>query len=75
MAATCEFSGRQLQESLRDQFICGLSTERTQRKLLSQKYTFQQALDTALAEEAAAKDVCDMMVNSAGGRTDSAINN
>ena len=52
LAATCEF-GQFLSEALRDQFVCGIRSESTQRKLLSQERTFKQALQTAIADEIA----------------------
>ena len=60
LASTCGFVGDQIQVNLRDRFICGLRSENMQRKLLSLELTFQQAVDRALAEEAAAKNVKDM---------------
>ena len=35
LAGTCEFTNDQLQDSLRDRFICGLRSEQIKRKLLS----------------------------------------
>ena len=52
LAATCEF-GQFLSEALTDQFVCGICSESTQRKLLSQDRTFEQALQTAIADEIA----------------------
>ena len=52
LAATCEF-GQFFSEALRDQFVCGIRSESTQRKLLSQDRTFEQALQTAIADEIA----------------------
>ncbi|XP_072018271.1 uncharacterized protein [Amphiura filiformis] len=66
MAAFCEFVGDQLEQNLRDRFICGLQSENTQRKLLSRNYTFKEAVDMALAEEAALKDVRDMSARGQG---------
>ena len=60
MAATCDFKGDQLLENLRDRFVCGLLSDRIRTKLLAQNYTFQKALEVALAEEAAEKNVKDM---------------
>ena len=60
LAVYCEFMGNQLQDSLRDRLICGLLSESIQKKLLARNYTFQQALEVALAEEAAARNVRDM---------------
>ena len=60
LAVYCEFTLNQPQDSLRDRLICGLLSESIQKKLLARNYTFQQALDVALAEEAAARNVRDM---------------
>ena len=57
LSSHCEFIGEQLAQSLRDRFICGLQSESTQRKLLAKTYSFQEAVDLAVAEEAAAKDI------------------
>jgi hypothetical protein len=64
MAASCKFVGDQIKESLRDRFICGLASENIQKKLLARNFSFQKAVDIALAEEAAAKDVRDMTATS-----------
>ena len=60
LATHCHFEGDQLKQSMRDRFICGMSSEGIQQKLLSKDYTFDQALNIALAEEAASKQVHDM---------------
>ena len=57
LAGTGEFTNDQLQDSLRDRFICGLRSEQIKRKLLSANYTFQEAVDAAIAQETAQKDV------------------
>ncbi|KAK2566762.1 Transposon Tf2-6 polyprotein [Acropora cervicornis] len=57
LAGTCEITNDQLQDSLRDRFICGLRSEQIKRKLLSANYTFQEAVDAAIAQETAQKDV------------------
>lgn len=56
----CEFTGDHLQQSLHDHFICRLCSEAIQKKLLSDTYNFERAVDIALAEEAATYDVRDM---------------
>jgi len=56
----CEFTGDHLQQSLHDCFICGLDSEAIQKKLLSDTYDFQQAVNLALAKEAASNDVKDI---------------
>lgn len=58
-ASACDF-GNDLSTNLRDRFICGLQSEALQRKLLSEELTFQQALDRAIADEAARKNVQDI---------------
>ena len=51
----CNFANN-LQEHLRDRFVCGLNDERVQQKLLAAKeLTLQTAVDTATAMEAAAR--------------------
>ena len=51
-AATCEF-GTFLERALRDKFVCGLSNDSIQRKLLSEKdLTFEKACQSALSMEA-----------------------
>lgn len=60
MATFCEFTGTQLDEQLRDRFICGLESESLQKKLLSQNRSFKQAVEIALADEAAARNVHDI---------------
>lgn len=57
LAGTCEFTNEQLNESLRDRFICGLHSEQIKQKLLSRNFTFQEAVDTPIVQEAAHKDV------------------
>ena len=60
LAGTCEFTNEQLNDSLRDRFICGLRSEQIKRKLLSTNFTFQEAVDTTIAQETAQKDVRDL---------------
>ena len=50
--STCNF-GDFLTETLRDPFVCGIRNGNTQRKLLSEDRSFEQALQIALADEAA----------------------
>ena len=50
LASTCKF-GRFLGQALRDQLVCGIRNESTQRKLLTQKRNFEQALQTAISHE------------------------
>ena len=50
LSSSCEF-GEFREQALRDQFIVGIKSENTQRKLLSQDRTFQQALQIAIADE------------------------
>ena len=54
LAATCNF-GEFLNCSLRDQFVGGIRNPATQKKLLSEDRTFQEALQVAIADEIAAK--------------------
>ena len=56
----CEY-GDSLKLMLRDRLVCGINHEGIQRRLLSEKYlTFDNALEIALAMEAAAKDTKDL---------------
>ena len=56
LAIHCEF-GEYLDDALRDQLVCGLHAEVTQRRLLTMKnLTLQEAIETALSMEAAEKD-------------------
>ena len=50
--AACNF-GKFLGEALRDQLVCGIRTSNTQRKLLSEDRSFDQAMQMALANEVA----------------------
>ena len=43
--------GEFLGQALRDQLVCGIRSESTQRKLLSQDRDFAQALQIAIADE------------------------
>ena len=54
LASKCAFGGY-LEEALRDRFVCGLRSEPTQRRLLSEAdLTFDSAIDIAQNMEAAA---------------------
>ena len=50
LAGTCEFTNEQLNDNLRDRFICGLRSEHVKQKLLSKDYTFQEAVNEATAQ-------------------------
>lgn len=58
LARRCNFgSFLAIEDALRDRLVCGLQSETTQRRLLSEKdLTFQKACTTAQAMELAAKD-------------------
>ena len=51
LASSCNF-GDFLTEALRDEFVCGIRNGNTQRKLLGEDRSFEQALQIALADEA-----------------------
>jgi len=70
LAGTCEFTNDQLQDSLRDRFIF----QQIKRKLLSANYTFQEAVDAAIAQETAQKDVQALGSNSLGLRSPAGVN-
>ena len=56
LSATCDFGGY-LNEVLRDRFVCGLSNEATQKRLLTeQNLDIAKALEVAQAMEAAQKN-------------------
>ena len=60
LAGTCEFTNEQLNDNLRYRFICGLRSQHVKQKLLSRNFTFQEAVNEAIAQEAARKDVKDI---------------
>ena len=74
LAGTCEFTKEQLGDSLRDRFVCGLRSEQIKRKLLSANHTFQEAVDAAIAQETAQKDVHDLGSNSHGDNSSANVN-
>ena len=56
LAEFCEF-GTNLNDSLRDRFVCGIRAENIQKCLLSEAaLTLEKALEAAQAMETAAKD-------------------
>ena len=63
-----EFTNEQLNDNLRDRFICGLRSQHVKQKLLSKNFTFQEAVNEANAQEAARKDIKDI-ADSYGGET------
>ena len=67
LAGTCEYMNEQLNDNLRNHFICGLHSH-VKQKLLSRNFTFQEAVNEAIAQEAARKDVKDI-ADSHGGET------
>ena len=60
LAGTCELTNEQLNDNLRDRFICGLRSQHVKQKLLSRNLTFQEAVNEAIAQEVACKDVKDI---------------
>ena len=60
LAGRCEFINEQLNDNLSDHFICGLHSQHVKQKLLSKNFTFQEAVNEAIAQEAARKDVKDI---------------
>ena len=63
----------QLNEGLRDRYNCGLRLEEIKRKLLSADYTFQEAVDAAIAHEAAQRDVRDLGSNPLGENSSASV--
>ncbi|KAL7298999.1 hypothetical protein TKK_0008096 [Trichogramma kaykai] len=56
----CEF-GNNLENQLRDQFAWGLKCDATKKRLLGEKdLTYQKAMETATALEAATRDIAEM---------------
>ena len=53
LAGKCEFTNVQLNDISRDRFICRLCAEQIKCKLLSASFTFQEAVDAAIAQEIA----------------------
>ena len=56
LAVHCNF-GNSLPRALRDQFVGGVRNPTTKTKLLSEDRTFDRAVQTAIADEAAQKEV------------------
>ena len=60
----CEF-GNFLNEALRDRFVCGLTSELIQKRLLSEdNLTYDKAVKIALAMESAIKDSSELQLHS-----------
>ena len=61
LAKDCDFRGI-LNDMLRDRLVCGINDEKIQLKLLAEKdtLTFENAMELALAMEAASKNVMDL---------------
>ena len=61
LARTWDF-GPQLDDAIRDQLVCGLSSAAIQKRLLSEAtLDCKKAVEIAIAMEAAAKDTHEMM--------------
>ena len=65
LAGTCGFTNEQLNDN---RFICGLRSQHVKQKLLSKKFTFQEAVNEAITQEAASKGVKDI-ADAHGGET------
>ena len=63
LAVNCNF-GTYLTRALRDQFVGGLKSQATKKKLLSEDRTFEQALKVAQADELAEKECKQLQFNS-----------
>ena len=59
MAATCNF-GENLNRALRDQFVAGIKSAETRKKLLGKDNTFDEVVKLALADEAAMKETAQL---------------
>ena len=62
LAVHCNF-GQYLQRALRDQFVGGVRSQSTRKKLLSEDRTFEQALKVAQADELAEKESKQLLQN------------
>ena len=60
MAATCNF-GENLQRALRDQFVTGIRSMETRKKLLGKDHSFDDVIKLALADEAATRETSQLM--------------
>ena len=63
LAVNCNF-GAYLTRALRDQFVGGVKSQATKKKLLSEDRTFEQALKVAQADELAEKESKQLQSNS-----------
>ena len=63
LAVNCKF-GTYLTRALRDQFVGGVKSQATKKKLLSEDRTFEQALKVAQADELAEKESKQLQSNS-----------
>ncbi|XP_068707834.1 uncharacterized protein [Montipora foliosa] len=63
LAVNCNF-GTYLTRALRDQFVGGVKSQATKKKLLSEDRTFEQALKVAQADEMAEKESKQLQSNS-----------
>ena len=60
LARYCKFDA-QLNDSLRDRFVCGLRYENIQKRLLSEsELTLDKAIELAIAMETAASDASEL---------------
>lgn len=60
LSIDCEF-GSNLNDTIRDRFVCGLRNKATKRKLLSEKnLTYARAIEVAISDEAASRDIGEM---------------
>ena len=74
LTGKCEFTNVQLNDIPRDRFICGLRAEQIEQKLLSANFTFQEAVDAAIAQKVAQKDVQHFGGNPHGESSSSCLN-
>ena len=74
LAGKYEFTNVQLNDIPRDRSICGLCAEQIKCKLLSANFTFQEAVDAAIAQEIAQEDVRHFGGNPYGESSSSGVN-
>ena len=74
LAGKYEFTNVQLNDIPRYRFICGLCAGQVKCKLLSANFTFQEAVDAAIAQEIAQEDVRHFGGNPYGESSSSGVN-
>ena len=69
LSETCDFGGN-LEDSLCDRLVCGIRSDQSQKRLLTEKnLTFKKAKEMALAMEMAIKDTKELQVRLVAPKT------